>query len=68
MIEWKKYDKNGPPVIDKEYLVLQGGTIQVATLEKWVSVDGLVWFGSYEGIIFDKVTHYAEINLPKESE
>lgn len=62
MIEWKKYDKENPPTFDKNYPATDGTYIIIADLQqfddctnKWVRDNGVHW---------DGITHYAEINLP----
>jgi hypothetical protein len=63
MIEWKKYDKENPPLLQTLFIVKHEGGITSAKLKS--SSERLNW-QSYNGNYLFGITHYTEINLPIE--
>lgn len=63
MIEWKKYDKNNPPMVDTQFIICTSrGFIKIGEL--WGDKLDLRWVECQEYVEQEGVTHYAEINLP----
>ncbi|MNC34168.1 hypothetical protein D3C81_500930 [compost metagenome] len=66
MIPWQKYDPENPPEVNKVYLVHGNGRLASAELDE-VSPGRFLWY-TPAGYIADKITHFSEVNLPREDE
>lgn len=64
MIEWKKYETGSLPDIGTEYLVTNGKIVKIAKLYVYFNCT-LGWESGHADCPED-ITHYAEVNLPKE--
>lgn len=65
MIEWKKYDPENPPKLYVNYLICTPNVIISARLDKNPYFDNLLWITDHASVNIDRVTHYAEINMPE---
>jgi hypothetical protein len=70
MIEWKEWDGETYPTADKTYLVVvdqpHGGERYMSVAIIDVIEGKTCWRETMDGLSLHRVTHYAEINLPKE--
>ena len=67
MLEWKKYDPENPPEIDKAYLVTNGTNVDIGWLAKYFDNEPAKWYVPDVSSLDDSsITHFAPINLPTE--
>lgn len=67
MIDWKKYDPESPPELEKEYLVSDGECVDVARINNFFPDEDKfpTWYPpDMSPLYHEAITHYAEINLP----